>query len=187
MKEIGHKIKNMREALSMSVREVAERAGVSDTALGQIEAGTIGVPVSTLLKIAGALRVDIGHFFQHEEGEDEIEIVRSEDRRTVEHPGRQSRHPIGYSYEALSTRKTKRHMQPFLVEFDLELGESVPMVDHPGEEFLYLLEGELEFRTPEEVRHLVAGDSLYFRSTTPHAFSGVGRNRPKAIVVIYTG
>ena len=170
----------------MSVREVAERTGVSETALDQIEAGAIGVPVSTLLRIAGALRVDIGHFFQHEEGEDEIEIVRPEDRRTVKHLGRQSRHPIGYSYEALSVRKGRKRMQPFFVEFDLELGESVPMVDHPGEEFLYLLEGELEFRTPGEVRHLVAGDSLYFKSTTPHAFSGVGRNRPKAIVVIYT-
>jgi len=187
MKEIGKKIKNVREALSMSTREVAERTGVSEIAFEQIEAGTIGVPVSTLLKIAGALKVDIGHFFQHEEGEDEIEMVRPEDRRKVEHPSRRSRHPIGYTYEALSHRKVKRRMQPFLVEFDLELGENVPLVDHPGEEFLYLLEGELEFRTPGEVRHLVAGDSLYFKSTTPHAFSGSGRSRPKAIVVIYSG
>jgi quercetin dioxygenase-like cupin family protein len=58
---------------------------------------------------------------------------------------------------------------------------------HDGEECVYVIEGELEFRTPDEKTTLKPGDCLYFESDVAHAFRGVGEKPARALVVVYTG
>jgi mannose-6-phosphate isomerase-like protein (cupin superfamily) len=58
--------------------------------------------------------------------------------------------------------------------------------NHLGEEFLFVLEGSVEFRGGERIIELVAGDSLYFDSEIPHAVRSVGQERAKVIAVVYS-
>ncbi len=90
-----------------------------------------------------------------------------------------------YVYEALERYRADKHMEPFLVEFPtLDTSEMV-FVNHDGEEFLHLLEGSLEFRTPERVEVLQAGDSIYFDSDVSHSFRALGDHPARAVVIVW--
>src|SRR3990170_112203 len=108
----------------------------------------------------------------------DIEVVRRDERKIVRRQRTLGSTPLSYSYQSLAYRKTRRNMQPFLIEFDLDIQEEIPSLSHEGEEFLYLLEGELEFRTEKEGIILHEGDSLYFDSQISHAFYGRGKKKP---------
>ncbi|RJP71517.1 MAG: cupin domain-containing protein, partial [Candidatus Abyssobacteria bacterium SURF_17] len=113
------------------------------------------------------------------------EVVRRGEHKKVSRRPTPEKSPLSYSYEALSYRLTTRHMEPFLVEFDVDIDEDVPPLSHTGEEFVYVLDGEIEFHAEDEVVRLTKGDSLYFDSSMPHAFIGRGNVKPRAVVVIY--
>jgi quercetin dioxygenase-like cupin family protein len=76
-------------------------------------------------------------------------------------------------------------MEPLLVEFDIDIDEDVPPLSHKGEEFIYVLEGEVEFHAADDIVRLTAGDSVYFDSNIPHSFIGKGNIKPRAVAVIY--
>jgi transcriptional regulator with XRE-family HTH domain len=182
---IGRKIRTLREAARLSVSEAAERAGLTTIVLSQIENEAVTPPVATLLKIANAIGAHIGDFFSDVAPRKRYEVVRRGEHKKVSRRPTPEKSPLSYSYESLSFRLANRHMEPFLIEFDIDIDERVPPLSHQGEEFVYVLEGELEFQAEDEVVHLSHGDSLYFDSSIPHAFVGKGNKKPRAIVVIY--
>ena len=77
-------------------------------------------------------------------------------------------------------------MEPFLVEFRRSRVDKLAYLSHEGEEFIYLINGTLEFRTKKETLILNAGDSLYFDSSIPHAYRSLERKNSKALVVVYS-
>jgi len=77
-------------------------------------------------------------------------------------------------------------MEPFQVQFALKKKEDLLFFNHKGEEFILVLEGQLEFNYEDETFLLEAGDSLYFDSSIPHAFRAVGKKDALAIDVIYS-
>ena len=72
-----------------------------------------------------------------------------------------------------------------LVELKRKRAEQLSYFSHEGEEFIYLLEGRLEFRTEDQHYLLYPGDSLYFESSIPHAYRALGRRNSKALTVVY--
>lgn len=182
---IGMKIRTLREARKLTKDEVAEKAGLAPILLSQIESEAVTPPVATLLKIANALDVHIGDFFTDVGPRRRYEVVRSGEHKKVSRRPTPEKSPLSYSYEALSFRLANRHMEPLLVDFDIDIDEDVPPVSHRGEEFMYVLEGVIEFHAEDEVVRLHEGDSLYFDSNIPHAFIGKGDTKPRAVVVIY--
>ncbi|MFH0787806.1 MAG: cupin domain-containing protein, partial [Pseudomonadota bacterium] len=74
----------------------------------------------------------------------------------------------------------------FLVEFPILDTSELVFVSHEGEEFLHLLEGELEFRTVDRVEVLEPGDSIYFESDISHSFRCLSQVPAKAIVVVWS-
>ncbi|UCD57028.1 MAG: cupin domain-containing protein [Candidatus Hydrogenedentota bacterium] len=182
---LGKKIRTIREAKKLSVAETAEKAFLTPILLSQIESEAVTPPVATLLKIARALDAHIGDFFADAGPLKRYEVVRKGEHKKVSRRPTPEKSPLSYSYEALAYRLTERHMEPFLVEFDIDIEEEVPPLSHKGEEFVYVLEGEIEFHAEDEAVRLTQGDSLYFDSSMPHAFIGKGDTKPRAIVVIY--
>jgi mannose-6-phosphate isomerase-like protein (cupin superfamily) len=92
---------------------------------------------------------------------------------------------VGYHYESLAYPRADKQMEPFMVEIEPRADEDLLFYNHRGEEFLFVLEGEVEFRGGDKVIALGPGDSLYFDSDIPHALRGL-RGRPgRALVVIY--
>ena len=67
-----------------------------------------------------------------------------------------------------------KNMEPLLVEFQVGEWHGELQVSHEGEEFLFLLEGELEMHFGDQVMTLLPGDSVYYESTEPHGFVATG-------------
>jgi len=182
---LGKKIKTIREAKGLSIEETAERASLTAIVLSQIESGAVTPPVATLLKISQALDTHIGDFFVDAAPQKRYEVVRKGEHAKVSRKPAPGKSPLSYSYESLAFRLERRHMEPLLVEFDIDIDEDVPPLSHKGEEFIYILEGEVEFHAENDIVRLTEGDSLYFDSIIPHSFIGKGNIKPRAVAVIY--
>jgi transcriptional regulator with XRE-family HTH domain len=181
---IGKKIRDLRKKASFVLQDLSDRTGLSKPLLSQIEKEVVSPPIATLLKISKAFNVNIGFFFEDNYPEEKVVLVRKDESQVIDSRffGREE---SGYYYEALAYKKSKKFMEPFLVEFKRKSVEKLSYFSHDGEEFIYLLEGILEFRTESQQYVLRPGDSLYFESSIPHAYRALERRNAKALSVIY--
>jgi transcriptional regulator with XRE-family HTH domain len=181
---IGRKIRDLRKKAGLILQDLSDRTSLSKPLLSQIEKGVVSPPIATLLKISKALDVNISFFFQNDDSEERVVLVRSDESRVVDsrYFGREEG---GYYYEALAYKKSKKYMEPFLVEFKRRKAGELAYFSHEGEEFIYLLEGTLEFRTETQQYVMHPGDSLYFDSSLPHAYRALERKNAKALTVVY--
>jgi quercetin dioxygenase-like cupin family protein len=77
-------------------------------------------------------------------------------------------------------------MEPFLVEFETGEWDDSLLYKHDGEEFIYLLEGKLEFHYGLETMILNAGDSIYYDSSEAHGYTSLGSQKAKAVAVLFS-
>lgn len=91
-----------------------------------------------------------------------------------------------YSYQDLASGFRQRDMVPFLVTISPDYKRNDPhvQISHEGQEFNYVLEGELEIKLGEKIMALHPGDSIMFSSTVPHSLRAVGETDVKMLTVI---
>ena len=184
--KLGEKIRELRLKKGYTLRQVAEMTGLSIPLLSQVENNAVSPPVATLLRVARALGVGIGHFFREEESKEKAVVVRKHERKKTFRPIHDQKRNSGYTYEALAYTKNSKHMEPFLVEFDPKKREEVTFLKHRGEEFLFLFRGRLAFHYDQQEITLNPGDSLYFESDVPHGFRALRGNKAQAIAVVFS-
>lgn len=184
--KLGEKVKDLRLAKRYTLRQVAGITGLSIPLLSQIENNAVSPPVATLLRIARALEVNIGHFFRDEESKEKAVVVRKDERKKVFRrlPARHGQ--SGYTYQALAFTRNAKHMEPFLIEFEPKAQSKLAFLTHPGEEFHFVFRGRLAFHYKDEKINLEPGDSLYFDASVPHTFRALGGRKAQAIAVIYS-
>ncbi|BHH82410.1 helix-turn-helix domain-containing protein [Desulforhopalus sp. 52FAK] len=180
--DIGSQVRTLRNNRNLTLQELANLTGLSKPNLSQIENNLVTPPIATLLKIATALGVGIGHFFRDSTKPSNVVVTRKNDRYGVA-KGPHISH-IGYQYEPLAYPKIGKKMDPFVVEMEMRKAEEIVFNNHRGEEFLFLFEGRLEFRCGDDIIVLEEGDSIYFDSDIPHGYRGLG-GPAKTLVVIY--
>lgn len=180
--DIGSKIRNLRTKREMTLQDLATLTGLSKPNLSQIENNLVSPPIATLLKISTALGVEIGHFFQDSPHETDIVVVRKDQRHGIA-KGKHISH-IGYQYHPLAYPKINKSMEPFVVHMEDRESDDITFNNHRGEEFLYVLEGTLEFHNGNKIVTLEEGDSIYFDSVVPHGYRGVD-GTAKVLVVIH--
>jgi len=182
---IGGKVKDLRERNFYTLHDLAAKTGISKSVLNEIESDEIMPPVGTLLKLARALSVGMAYFFKDEAPAEQVSVTRSGERLSVKRRPHHRDGEVDYVYESLEARMPGKHMEPLLVEFvPMETAEMV-FTSHEGEEFLFLLDGKLEFRTNERVEILSAGDALYFDSALNHSFRSLTDAPARAVVVVW--
>ena len=93
--------------------------------------------------------------------------------------------PQSYLYHSLAPGMRHKSMEPFLVEFEAGDWNDSLLYKHDGEEFIYLLAGELEFHYGQEIMTLKAGDSIYYDSSESHGYISLGSEKAKAVAVLY--
>ena len=180
--DIGSKIRNLRTKREMTLQDLATLTGLSKPNLSQIENNLVSPPIGTLLKISTALGVVIGHFFQDSPQDTDIVVVRKDKRNGIA-KGKHISH-IGYQYQPLAYPKINKSMEPFVVHMEEREPGDIAFNNHRGEEFLYVLEGILEFHSGDKVITLEEGDSIYFDSVVPHGYRGVD-GIAKALAIIH--
>lgn len=183
---IGEKLKVLRTNRETSIEELAQRVDLTPVVISQIERNVTTPPVGTLVKLAHALEENVSYFFDETPSEVKVEVVRANERKRIHRSLSHRQSALSYAYESLAYRKSDKKMQPFLVEFDIGIEEDLPAIEHEGEEFIFILEGEVEAKIGDKLILLKQGDALYFESEVPHAFKGRGHKKPKALAILHT-
>lgn len=172
---VGARLRALREEQKLSLRALASRCGLSVNAISQIERGENSPTVSSLHRLATALNVPITKFFEDVGGQPIIHVRSGRGLRT------QSR---GVAIESLGIGLQNQQLGPFRLEVLPGMGNMDDPVSHPGEEFLYCLSGEIEYKIGDRLFHLKSGDSLLFDSSQPHSYRNPAQF-PAAILMIY--
>jgi transcriptional regulator with XRE-family HTH domain len=182
---LGQKIRALRQERRMTLQELSESTGLSKPLLSQIENDQVIPPIATLLKIAKGVKVGIHHFFE-EEGDRRRYVLHRAGEATLTPRRSGNDQPQGYLYRSLAHGLRHKTMEPFLVEFLVKEWDDSYFYSHEGEEFIYLLEGGLEFHLGEEVLRLAPGDSIFYDSSLPHGYVCLGEGRARAVAVLYS-
>jgi len=179
-KHIGERIRRLRLKKSMGLVELGKHAGLSASFLSQLETGRVVPTLRNLARIAMVFSKDLSYFFESEPTA-MFRVHRQKDRVRLPQTGVE---PPTYTFESLGYMVPDRHMDPYLAEFLPASGGPEPKAHvHPGSEFLYVLDGELELQHGEHKAILEPGDSVYFDSATPHSYQCAGRKPASAIIV----
>jgi len=184
--KVGEKIKLLREKKKLSLQDLADKSGFTSAVINQIENHMISPPLGTIFKVARALEVEPGYFFL-EKPKAPFSIVRHEERTAVSRVASKEGVSYGYSYESLGADKKGRHMEPFIVTLEPESIKLVKPSTHNGEEFIFVLEGEMDVALGNHTDTLKPGDSIYYDSTTPHKVTARGDKPAVILAVIYAG
>jgi len=167
--------------MRMTLQELADRTGLTKGYLSKVERSEKAPPYSTLSKIVGAMGLEITDVLKAEPGPLQdlpIVIARKEEGKVI----RESSHYVGYDYEVLAVGKPGKNMEPFIIYAP---NEFTTLFEHEGEEFIYVLEGEMELKYGDRLFLLKKGDHAYFESRVPHTGRSVGKKRAKLLVTIY--
>jgi len=175
-KSFGGQMKQLRQAKKVSMESLASRTGFSERYLKGIEEGITVPPVSAVIQIAKALSIDAGSFLSAENQEG------SEKKRRESFFKRTQ----AYSYKTLTPYAETKHMKAFLVTIDPQQDHQMVEYRHEGEEFLYVLKGELEVNVGGNPYLLKKDQPLHFDSGLPHKLHNLSNEEAKLIVVIYT-
>jgi transcriptional regulator with XRE-family HTH domain len=182
--QIGFKIRRIRQERRMTLQALADATGLSKPLLSQIENEQVIPPLATLLRIAKAFHVQLQSFFQEEGSSARCVLTKAgESRKMLRRP---SETPAPYTYHSLAHGKKNRSLEPFLVEIDVHEWREEMMVSHEGEEFVFLLDGELELHYADQIFPMSPGDSVYYDSAELHAFVAKGKVRPRAVAVLFS-
>lgn len=173
LEPVGKKIKKVRTAKKVSYDRLANETGFSIDYLKQIEAGKTTPPVGALLQIARALEIDSGVLFKEQESHLKSRI-RAYTKRTD-----------NYAYTTLTPGAENKHLKAFRVV--VKAGQPLKGVgyQHEGEEFVYVLCGDVEITVGEHVNRLGEGESLHFNSGIRHNLHNIGTKDADLLVVIY--
>ncbi len=183
--QIGSKVRELREKKRYTLQELSAKTGLSKALLSQIENNRVIPPVATLLRLARALDASLSYFFQDEVKGKAVYVTRVNERVKVTRRAHHKDGEVSYTYEILETRKHDKHMEPFYVEFPPMDVNDMVFTSHDGEEFVYVLEGTIEFRTYDETIALNPGDCVYFDASKGHAFRSLGNGPAKAVIVVW--
>ena len=178
---VGERIKKLRELKKLSLGDVAQRSGISEQILESIEADATAPPLGTLTKLARALEMKMGYLLTAGEPKPFV-ITRKDERKPVSRHAAEQQSKYGYSYLSLSPGMRDRNMEPFLVTLSPTL-EEVPGSVHEGEEFIYVLEGEMEVVIGEHREVLYPGDTIYYHSSIPHVVK-CHQGKPSKILAV---
>lgn len=160
---IGGQLRQLRTRGRLSLAQVAESVGISVGFLSALERSQMTGSVGTLRKLARFYKTNILDFFDASGASGRQ--VRPAERKVLEAGD-------GVRMELLAWGDTVMEPHLFRVAPDAGSGESY---SHDGEEFIYVLGGELAITVDGEHYHLQPGDSFYFESTTPHRWKNPGR------------
>lgn len=165
--ELGHRIRQIRLEQNRTLEDVAGQCGLTKSFLSKIETGKSVPTVSSLMNIADALGVKVSVLLDDEgfSGTVFTEAICLDEEHMI-------KTDKGYSFCGIAMERRNKNMQPYI--FHAKKGEVLTQgLSHDGEEFVYVLEGQVKYRVGSQEYLLKEGDSLYFDSLLEHELDPV--------------
>jgi transcriptional regulator with XRE-family HTH domain len=164
-------LKKLRIQRGWTLKEVSRRTGYPVSTLSKIENDKVSLTYDKLTRMSAGLEVDFSTLFGAQETTPETEAMQA--RRSIARAGEgRSIESKNYMHLYPATELLHKRLIPIIVDIRAHsLEEFGELVRHSGEEYIYVLEGEIEVHTSAYAPvRLKAGDSIYFDSTMGHAY-----------------
>ena len=178
--QFGEKIRSVRERRSLTLREVAERAGVSESLVSQIERNRVSPAIETLLALADALDIDLEYLFADLKRDRALKMVRKNERSSF------TTRP-GVRYERLAQVEEQGRDGIEAYEITIAPGAQTGNTEygHPGWELGIVQSGQAQLTIGNQSYTLKQGDSVSFKADSPHILANPG-NKPLLMFWVMT-
>jgi transcriptional regulator with XRE-family HTH domain len=174
--DVGERLRDIRRLRRATLRTIADRAGVSESFLSQVERGRASASIASLRRIAGALGVSVADLFEPS-GPPRPRVLRRDERPSL---------AFGIlGRKLLLTPRPLHHLEVFVGELDP--GGSTgpePYAHGDSEELFVVLSGSVQLELGGELHELESGDSIDYRSSTPHRIVNIGHELAEVMWII---
>lgn len=171
-----HNLKFLRVQSGLTLEQLAEESGLTRSYLSKVERGLSNPSISAALTISKALGVSVERLFGQDVHQEGVDIIRAK--------GGTAGDPTSY-LSLVAGLNPARGMRAFIVRPGQKMSpRNATMSHHAGEEVLFVLSGEIEFKAGKRIEVLRAGDCVHFDSTVPHKLTALTDEKTEALVVI---
>ena len=174
---VGERLRAIRRLRRATLKTIADRAGLSESFLSQIERGRASGSIASLTRIAAALGVNVADLFEPNGSQAHPRVLRRARRPALAFGN------LGRKY--LLTPRPLEHLEVFVGELDVggSTGDE-PYTHGDSEELFVVLSGRVHLQLDERIYELEQGDSIDYRSSTPHRVTNAGDDVAEVLWVI---
>ncbi len=175
IQRVGARIRARRQAVGMTLNELADLTGVSTSMLSMLERGVAGASIGTLVAVSSALRVHMYDLFDHPAEQEQSPVSRREDQTEVETSEGVLRRVVHFAAE--------QGLELVVNEYEPGTSSGTVAVHHAGTEFGVVIAGSLSIELGGVRYDLRVGDGISYDSSRPHRIFNRGRGKARAVWV----
>lgn len=168
---IGSQIAKFRKEKRFTMRNLAEKSGITASMLSQIEHGTANPSIQTLKTLSNVLNVPLFYFFLEKNRTDNLIIKKSDHKRLIVND---------ISYELLSP-DSSGELESMILRIPIGVASSEEPMGHNGEEIAYVLIGDVDLYLSDQLYHLSKGDSVKIPAYMTHKWENLGEEEVQII------
>ena len=172
---LGKRLMKLRKEKNLNLGALAHETGLSSSYIAQIEKGEVIPPVSVILQLSRALQIDSSILLKEERKKAGKESEQDYLKRTED-----------YAYRNLIPDAQQKHLKAFKVFIEPRSAHKGISYQHLGEEFIYVLDGEIEVMVGENKNILNPGGSIHFNSSITHKLRNISELKAELLVILYT-
>ncbi|MBQ9495137.1 MAG: helix-turn-helix transcriptional regulator [Treponema sp.] len=175
----GEKLRKAREHKGLTLKVVAEKAGVSESLVSQIERNKVSPAIDTLLALADALDINLEFLFDEYRRERHVKIIRVHERRSL------SEDAVTYEEIALANDKdASQAFEAYIITIPAGTHTHRGSYGHIGHEYGIITKGKIVLKYEENEYELNTGDSVSFPSGSAHTLENKTKNAVEAIWIV---
>jgi transcriptional regulator with XRE-family HTH domain len=166
-------VRAVRRQRGLTLDDIAQRTGLTKSYLSKIERERSTPSIAVAIKVAAALEVEVGQLFAADTESQSFVVDR------LPEEGDKATH-----LRMLGASMLGKTMSPFVLDprrDDADLDHA----EHPGQELVYVLQGQIDLHYRDEVTPMSQGDSAYFDSSVAHRIRARGRAKTRVLVVVH--
>ncbi|MGD0625296.1 MAG: helix-turn-helix domain-containing protein [Thermodesulfobacteriota bacterium] len=170
---LGDKVRALRKKFGMTQKELAEQVGLTPSFISQLEKNLISPSLDSLLKLSEKLNTQPIYFLMdRQDGPMQKMVINPAERQNMQLQGLKS---TDVKLQLLVSDTLNRRMEPYLLTLRRGARINGHFFSHRGDEFAYVMEGELEAEIQGEKKIIRQGDSIYIGPTAPAKWVNVGK------------
>lgn len=176
--KIGETIRRLRELKGWSREKLAEEAGISSATIYKLEQNMMTPTITTLLKVARALRKDIKEFLRTSIEEKGWVVTKHNRRLTL------NTHELGFRIEKISGEFEDKKLEGIIMKIKKGVSSGEELLKHRGEEIHFIIKGKMEYTMENQSITLEEGDAIHFRGDIPHRWKNIGNGEALVLIVV---
>ncbi len=175
----GEKIRAVRERKGLTLKAVAQKTGVSESLVSQIERNKVSPAIDTLLTLADVLDINLEFLFEEYHKNRTVDIIYKEERRKIQEGE--------ITYEEIATCTNSNddiRLETYEITIPVKEKTHRGSYGHSGREIGYILEGQCILQYENKNYELKEGDSISFSASAPHTLINTGALPVKAVWIV---